>query len=47
LRKKTSEIDPRLQPKSAIIGLNITPKENRAPALKNKMTNAEATIYQP
>jgi hypothetical protein len=46
-RKKAKDIDPLLQPNSAIIGLNMTPKENRAPELKKRIANEAATIYQP
>jgi hypothetical protein len=47
LRKKAKEIELRFHPNSAIIGLNITPKENRAPELKKRITNEAAKIYQP
>jgi hypothetical protein len=47
LRKKAREIELRFQPNSVIIGLNITPKENRVPELKKRITNEEANIYQP
>jgi hypothetical protein len=47
LRERPKEMEPRLQPNSAIIGLNITPKEYRAPELKKSMVNEEARIYQP
>jgi hypothetical protein len=46
-RKRAKEIELRFQPNSAIIGLNITPKENRAPELKKRIANEEANIYQP
>jgi len=47
LRKKAKEIDPLLQPNSAIMGLNITPKEYRAPELKKSMAKQAARTYQP
>jgi hypothetical protein len=47
LRKNAKEIELRLHPNSVIIGLNITPKENRVPELKKRITNEEANIYQP
>jgi 23S rRNA pseudoU1915 N3-methylase RlmH len=47
LRKKAREIEPRFQPNAAIIGLNNTPKELRAPELKKKIVKEEAKMYQP
>jgi hypothetical protein len=47
LRKKAKEIDPLPQPNSAIMGLNITPKEYRAPELKKSMAEQAARTYQP
>jgi hypothetical protein len=47
LRKKAKEIDPLLHPNSAIIGLNITPKEYRAPELRKRMAKQPARTYQP
>ena len=37
----------RLQPKSAMTGLNSTPIISRAPAFRNMMTKEAATTYQP
>ena len=37
----------RLQPKSAMTGLNSTPIISRAPAFRNRMTKEAATTYQP
>jgi 23S rRNA pseudoU1915 N3-methylase RlmH len=47
LRKNAKEIEARFQPNSAIMGLNITPKEYRAPELKKRMANEAARTYQP
>jgi len=47
LRKYTEEMALRLQPNSAIMGLNITPKESRTPAFKNRIRKDAATMYQP
>jgi len=47
LRKKAREMEPRFQPNSTSMGLNITPKEKRAHELKKRITKEEARIYQP
>jgi hypothetical protein len=46
-RKNTDEIEARFQPNSAIMGLNMIPKENRAPDWKNRSKKLAANIYQP
>jgi len=47
LRKKTDEIEVRFQPSSAIMGLNMIPKENRAPDWKKRSKKLAASTYQP
>jgi len=47
LREKAKEMDPLLQPNSAIMGLNMIPKEYRAPELKKSMPKQAARTYQP
>ena len=42
-----ADTSPRLQPKSAMIGLTITPIMRRAPAFRNRMTNEAASTHQP
>ncbi len=45
LREKAKEIELRVQPNSEISGLNITPIENRAPALKNRIINEDESLF--
>ena len=46
LRKKASEMEPRFQPNSVIIGLSNTPKELRAPELKKRIIKELAKMHQ-
>jgi hypothetical protein len=46
-KKNTNEIDARSQPNCIIMGLNIMPKEKRAPAWKNSRQKQAARMYQP
>jgi len=47
LRKNAEEIALRLHPRSAIIGLNITPKEKAAPELTKRIRKEAPSTYQP
>jgi len=46
-KKKAKERALRFQPKSAIIGLNMTLKAYRAPDVKKRMKKEAVKIYQP
>jgi len=45
-RNTAADTALRLQPKSAIMGLTITPIMRRAPAFRNRMTNEAASTHQ-
>jgi hypothetical protein len=46
-KKKAREMDARSQPNWAIMGLNMTPNECRAPAWKKRRKKQPIKTYQP
>ena len=46
LTNTAAEMSPRLQPKSAMIGLTITPIMRRAPLFRKRIVNEAARTHQ-